>query len=162
MSKSSNLFKRSNLQKDKTVHKMVGSTHRHALQKGKCNAEVDAPLTEDKMLGSNKFDECIQYVLGKIPEEKKDWFEHINSLWFYLFTSGHKDRVLAWCKKVEIFCKKYTFRPIIMWSQWRLVILSHFDEDLTTKSQSIVVLDSLKSMEQRIEMEIRKALSWLL
>lgn len=48
-------------------------------------------------------------------EDKKRPFAYFDSLWFSLYRTSVKDKVLTWIKKENIFSKAYVFVPIVCW-----------------------------------------------
>ncbi|KAL7121336.1 hypothetical protein ACP275_02G176100 [Erythranthe tilingii] len=111
-------------------------------------------------LGSEKFESYMETVWRRFPEEKRNAFTCLDSLWFSLYSKEPlKAKVLSWIKKKDIFSKKYVFVPIVQWGHWFLLIFCHFGEtpQSKTKSRCMLLLDSLqKANSTQLEPGIRR------
>ncbi|XP_027339070.1 uncharacterized protein LOC113852876 isoform X4 [Abrus precatorius] len=110
-------------------------------------------------LDSGVFDAYLKKIWKSFPEDRKKTFTYFDSLWFSLYRTASKDKVLSWIKKEHIFSKAYVFIPIVCWGHWSLLILCHFGESLqsTTRSRCMLLLDSLEMANpRRLEPEIRR------
>ncbi|XP_019227329.1 PREDICTED: uncharacterized protein LOC109208650 isoform X4 [Nicotiana attenuata] len=116
--------------------------------------------TSQKGLGSWKFERYLESIWKWHPEDRKNSFTYLDSLWFSLYSErSHKAKVLNWITKKNIFSKKYIFVPIVMWGHWSLLIFCHLDESLQSKARSpcMLLLDSLQMANpERLEPGIRK------
>ncbi|XP_027339068.1 probable ubiquitin-like-specific protease 2B isoform X2 [Abrus precatorius] len=101
-------------------------------------------------LDSGVFDAYLKKIWKSFPEDRKKTFTYFDSLWFSLYRTASKDKVLSWIKKEHIFSKA---------GHWSLLILCHFGESLqsTTRSRCMLLLDSLEMANpRRLEPEIRR------
>lgn len=114
-------------------------------------------------LNSIDFERYVVNICGKLPEDKKNSFECLDSMWFSSYTTKHfKPKVLRWIKNIDIFSKKYVFVPIVLWDHWCLLIFCHLGESLESESPTpcMLLLDSLQMADPlRFEPEIRKFVS---
>lgn len=113
-----------------------------------------------KGLGSSKFELYLESIWKWLPEDRRNAFTYLDSLWFSLYSErSHKAKVLNWITKKKIFSKKYVFVPIVLWSHWSLLIFCHLGESLQSKARSpcMLLLDSLHMANpERFEPGIRK------
>lgn len=114
-------------------------------------------------LNSIDFERYVVNICSKLPEDKKNSFECLDSMWFSSYTTKHfKPKVLRWIKNIDIFSKKYVFVPIVLWDHWCLLIFCHLGESLESESPTpcMLLLDSLQMADPlRFEPEIRKFVS---
>ncbi|KAG5578465.1 hypothetical protein H5410_058599 [Solanum commersonii] len=114
-------------------------------------------------LNSINFDCYLENIWRKLPEDKKNSFTCLDSIWF----SSHRNKqyeskVLRWIKNKDIFSKKYVFVPIVLWGHWCLLIFCHLGESLESESTTpcMLLLDSLQIADSsRFVPEIRKFVS---
>lgn len=113
-----------------------------------------------KGLGSSKFELYLESIWKLHPEDRRNAFTYLDSLWFSLYSEcSHKAKVLNWIAKKKIFSKKYVFVPIVLWGHWSLLIFCHLGESLQSKERSpcMLLLDSLHMANpERFEPGIRK------
>ncbi|KAM3343000.1 hypothetical protein BC332_03539 [Capsicum chinense] len=113
-----------------------------------------------KGLGSSKFELYLESIWKWHPEDRRNAFTYLDSLWFSLYSErSHKAKVLNWITKKKIFSKKYVFVPIVLWSHWSLLIFCNLGESLQSKARSpcMLLLDSLHmASPERFEPGIRK------
>ncbi|XP_055835013.1 uncharacterized protein LOC129903474 [Solanum dulcamara] len=114
-------------------------------------------------LNSINFDCYLEHIWRKLPEDKKNLFACLDSMWFGLYrTKQYKSKVLRWIKNKDIFSKKYVFVPIVLWGHWCLLIFCHLGESLESESTTpcMLLLDSLQMADPfRFAPEIRKFVS---
>ncbi|XP_055805976.1 ubiquitin-like-specific protease ESD4 isoform X2 [Solanum dulcamara] len=113
-----------------------------------------------KGLGSSKFELYLESIWKLHPEDRRNAFTYLDSLWFSLYSErSHKAKVLSWIAKKKIFSKEYVFVPIVLWGHWSLLIFCHLGESLQSKERSpcMLLLDSLHMANpERFEPGIRK------
>ncbi|KAJ8550163.1 hypothetical protein K7X08_033870 [Anisodus acutangulus] len=113
-----------------------------------------------KGLGSSKFELYLESIWKGHPEDRRNAFTYLDSLWFSLYSErSQKAKVLNWITKKKIFSKKYVFVPIVLWNHWSLLIFCHLGESLQSKAKSpcMLLLDSLRmASPERFEPGIRK------
>ncbi|XP_060194249.1 probable ubiquitin-like-specific protease 2B isoform X1 [Lycium barbarum] len=113
-----------------------------------------------KGLGSSEFELYLESIWKWHPEDRRNAFTYLDSLWFSLYSErSHKAKVLNWITKKNIFSKKYVFVPIVLWHHWSLLIFCHLGESLQSKARSpcMLLLDSLQTADPvRFEPGIRK------
>ncbi|KAG5620817.1 hypothetical protein H5410_006035 [Solanum commersonii] len=113
-----------------------------------------------KGLGSSKFELYLESIWKLHPEDRRNTFTYLDSLWFSLYSErSHKAKVLNWIAKKKIFSKEYVFVPIVLWGHWSLLIFCHLGESLQSKERSpcMLLLDSLHMANpERFDPGIRK------
>ncbi|CAN4123674.1 unnamed protein product [Withania somnifera] len=113
-----------------------------------------------KGLGSSKFELYLESIWKWHPEDRRNTFAYLDSLWFSLYSErSNTAKVLNWITRKKIFSKKYVFVPIVLWSHWSLLIFCHLGESLQSKARSpcMLLLDSLHMANpERFEPGIRK------
>ncbi|KAI3765968.1 hypothetical protein L2E82_16015 [Cichorium intybus] len=114
-----------------------------------------------RKLNSDKVHSYLEKLWLDFPEDKKSSFTHLDPLWYTLYSSdAHKEKVLNWIKKKDIFSRKYVVFPIVQWGHWSVLIFCHFGESLGSKFKTpcILLLDSLEKADHSKQLEpvIRK------
>ncbi|KAH0777295.1 hypothetical protein KY290_008706 [Solanum tuberosum] len=114
-------------------------------------------------LNSINFDCYLENIWRKLPEDKKNLFACLDSMWFSSYRNKqYESKVLRWIKNKDIFSKKYVFVPIVLWGHWCLLIFCHLGESLESESTTpcMLLLDSLQIADSsRFAPEIRKFVS---
>ncbi|KAL3850198.1 hypothetical protein ACJIZ3_012080 [Penstemon smallii] len=114
-------------------------------------------------LDTKIFDHCLENIWENSPEEKRNQFMHVSSMWFCMYREEFfREGVLTSIKTKNIFSKQYVIVPIVIWSHWYLLILCNLGETLKPKTRyrrtpCLLLLDSFRIADSmRLEPLIRR------
>ncbi|KAJ4849555.1 hypothetical protein Tsubulata_048347, partial [Turnera subulata] len=120
---------------------------------------IPKEIIAKEKLDTEAFERYIGHLWPTLPEEKRNSFICLDSIWFNLYMKpAYKTRVVEWIKKKKIFSKKYVVVPILRWSHWCLLIMCDLGGSFQSEAAPyFLLLDSLqKANSRRFEPEIRK------